>query len=192
MNCTLPIRLLPILLWLLASLASAAGPAPMAPEQGVFLVADETIADPRFRETVILLVYQGEESVAGLIVNKPLPAGHEERIPDLPKGLDHVFFGGPVTPLHPYALLQGGNKPGGSMTVMNDLFFTDWQRLQGSTPETRHRLYLGYAGWTPGQLQREIARGDWHLVPGDAASIFAPDPEQIWQRLRTVATGVWI
>ena len=45
------------------------------------------------------------------------------------------------------------------------------------------RVYLGCAGWSPGQLEREIARGDWHLAAGDAAAVFSPEPDGEWRRL---------
>jgi putative transcriptional regulator len=46
----------------------------------------------------------------------------------------------------------------------------------------RLRLYSGYAGWSPGQLEREIQRGDWYITAGDSKVIFATDPERVWRR----------
>jgi putative AlgH/UPF0301 family transcriptional regulator len=55
--------------------------------------------------------------------------------------------------------------------------------LGGPGPGVQFRAYVGYAGWAPGQLANEIARGDWTVAPGDAASVFASDPSGLWEKL---------
>jgi putative transcriptional regulator len=47
---------------------------------------------------------------------------------------------------------------------------------------TRMRLYAGYAGWAPGQLEREILRGNWLIVDGDGAVVFDANPDTLWRR----------
>jgi putative transcriptional regulator len=47
----------------------------------------------------------------------------------------------------------------------------------------RLRLYLGYCGWGPGQLLRELEMGAWHLMQGEEKLVFDPEPETLWQRL---------
>jgi putative transcriptional regulator len=57
------------------------------------------------------------------------------------------------------------------------------QAIDAGVTADRLRVYLGYSGWSPGQLEREIARGDWRIVAGDSEIIFSPEPEGIWRRL---------
>ena len=52
-----------------------------------------------------------------------------------------------------------------------------------SADPARVRFYLGYAGWAAGQLDYELSRGSWHVLPGSADTVFADDPKLLWERL---------
>jgi hypothetical protein len=76
----------------------------------------------------------------------------------------------------------------GMVPVVDDLYFsTDSELLerwlQQQKSERELRLYAGHAGWGPGQLTREFARGDWHVLPATAAQVFDAEVESLWQRL---------
>ncbi|MGE5617131.1 MAG: YqgE/AlgH family protein, partial [Bacillota bacterium] len=64
--------------------------------------------------------------------------------------------------------------------------------FQRDRPLEDVRVYAGHAGWAPGQLEREIARGDWYLAPADAHTIFDARPEAMWPALlrKAMATKV--
>jgi putative AlgH/UPF0301 family transcriptional regulator len=63
---------------------------------------------------------------------------------------------------------------------------------QGGKGEEKFRLYAGYAGWAAGQLERELSRGDWHILKADPDTVFGNDPEKIWQDLIRRSSGIQV
>ena len=99
-----------------------------------------------------------------------------------------AFAGGPVTPNEVRGLSRSPLFRNDAYRVLSDLvLFGSRDALEqaiaaGATAD-RLRVYLGYSGWSPGQLERETARGDWHVMAGDSAMVFSPEPEGVWRRL---------
>ena len=183
----LPILVLFILLALFVPPAAGAE----IEASGVFLVAKRELQDPNFRETVVLVTQPRQGPPWGVIINRPLGHLLSEVIPDHPtlKGRkDVLFFGGPVLPQGLIFLVRGSNPPKRATIVLHDAFFTgdvDFIEtlLRRPDPTRGLRVYSGYAGWGLGQLQNEIERGGWHVVPADAEVIFEMDPARIWPEL---------
>jgi len=158
---------------------------------GVFLVASRELQDPNFRETVVLVTQPRQGPPWGVIINRPLGHPLSEVIPDHPtlKGRkDVLFFGGPVLPQGLMFLVRGSNPPKRATIVLRDAFFTgdvDFIEtlLKRPDPTRGLRVYSGYAGWAPGQLQNEIERGSWHAVPADSETLFDMDPARMWPEL---------
>lgn len=186
-------------LGLAPGLAARHGPAPqLAPQSrklaaGVFLVATNQLADPRFARTVVLLTHYQPEGAMGVIINRPTKLRLAELLPEieaLQKRSDLLFFGGPVSVNGIVVLLQsaGEVKLDGTTRVFGDVYFSgnpeafSWfieRKKQGEAI----RGYAGYAGWAPGQLEGEIARGDWWIADGDAFTIFRKDSSAVWRDL---------
>jgi putative transcriptional regulator len=158
---------------------------------GVFLVAKRELQDPNFRETVVLVTQPRQGPPWGVIINRPLGHPLSEVIPDHPtlkERNDVLFFGGPVLPQGLIFLVRGSNPPKRATIVLHDAFFTgdvDFIEtlLRRPDPTRGLRVYSGYAGWGLGQLQNEIERGGWHVVPADSETIFDMDPARIWPEL---------
>jgi len=182
------------LLGVRATLAESANPlveGRPAPAQGMLLVADRDMRDPRFRRSVILLVRHDKDGTLGVIINRPtkLPIAHAlPQIEGMEERPEVLYFGGPVA-LQMVSLLVRSPQPlEESWHVGADVYFTTSERtlvdvLAGDLPITGLRVLFGHAGWAPGQLEHELARGDWHLTDLDAASVFAADPESVWPEL---------
>ena len=178
---------------LFISFLLCATPVPAADREasGIFLVATREMQDPNFRETVVLVTQPRQGPPWGVIINRPLTLLLSDVLPDQPslKGRkDVLFFGGPVMRQGLVFLARGSNPPEGSAAVLRDVYFTDdidlIERLLKRPEPTRGlRIYAGYTGWGPGQLQSEIERGGWHMVPADAETIFDMDPARIWPEL---------
>jgi putative transcriptional regulator len=160
-------------------------------EKGMFLVAARDMGDPRFQRTVILLVQHDKDGTMGLIVNRPTAVLLSQAVSDL-KGVDRaphtLFFGGPVQMNVMLFLVRSRSAINGADQVSKDVYLsssrTTLEKLLGDNKrESELRVYAGYAGWLPGQLDAEIAEGEWHLVPADTATIFERDPEKVWQEL---------
>ena len=160
---------------------------------GRLLVATPLLGDPNFRRTVILIVEdEPEEGTLGVVLNRPteVQVGQVlESWTDLVTGPSVVFRGGPVSPNSALALAlaRGDDEPLG------------WRSLEGSDltsriglvdleapPEllaggiTSLRVFAGYAGWGPGQLQAEIEEGAWYLLAGEPTDAFGAEPERLW------------
>jgi putative transcriptional regulator len=159
--------------------------------KGKLLVASENIKDPIFAGTVILLVDYSAQGAMGLIVNKPAGLKIPEALPGI-EGLsainDLLYFGGPVSGNQIFMLIQSESKLEESHNIFGDIYFSAsifaLKRLVENIGRgDKFRLYIGYAGWAPGQLEREMARGDWHIIKGDASVIFDSNPADLWQRI---------
>jgi putative transcriptional regulator len=151
---------------------------------GKFLVASRDLGDPNFQETVVLLTRYGEKGAMGLIVNRPTQIAVKRFLPTL-KFTESVYFGGPVE-------LNGvmGLQPTESHTA--EKILSGVYLLIGSaaiekavtTPGSKGlRIFAGYSGWSPGQLEREMKLGGWHVFAGDAQIVFSARPESVWQKL---------
>ena len=168
--------------------------------KGKFLVASRDMKDPRFAETVILLVEYGSNGATGLIVNQPTEVRLSSALPDV-KGLEYrkdiVYIGGPVNQGQMLMLIQSKGKPEESRHVFQDIYVSGSRKaLEGMTGKTdtgsRFRVYAGYSGWAPQQLDRELGRGDWHLLEADVKTIFDKEPSQIWPGLIRRGSAQWV
>jgi putative transcriptional regulator len=151
-------------------------------------VARADLPDDNFRDAVVLVMNNLGPAPAGLIVNRPtrIPVGH--LFPDverLAKLDDKLYFGGPVDIGAVSFLFRAATPPTGAVHVLDDIYLgTDRELLlrllERDKPMDGLRILIGYAGWGPGQLEAEIARGDWTLVPARADTIFGAAPAHPW------------
>lgn len=168
--------------------------SPQNLETPVLLAAMPQIMDPFFDHSVILLVDHQEEGSFGLIVNRPT----ELTINEVLEGLDiewqgdpdaMTHFGGPVQPqLGTILFRPDGGAPASmeqtSLEVSPGIHITqhigDLSAIAERPPRS-FRMLLGYAGWSGGQLEEEIARNDWLIAPIDDQILF--ETEDLWTRV---------
>lgn len=138
------------------------------------------LPDPDFRDSVVLVMNNLGPAPAGLIVNRPTRVTVAQVFPDLPKlaqSGDKVYFGGPVDIAAVSFLVRTTTPPEHAIRVVEGLYLsTDGDLLRKllarDKPMEGLRVFVGYAGWGPGQLEGEIARGDWTLAPASSSAIF--------------------
>lgn len=181
-----------LLLCLLAGgLGAASGQQTEEPAKGKFLIAGPEMRDPNFSETVVLLLEYDETGALGLIINWPTEMPADQVLPDI-EGLaedrHRVFIGGPVQRGQITLLVQADEAPRDARHVFADIYFSGsgdlLRRLASEADfEGQFRLYLGFAGWGAGQLDAELARGGWRVLPGEAPIVFDPSPETVWSEL---------
>lgn len=171
--------------------------AEVAGGPSLLLIAAEGMADPRFRQSVVLVTRHGRgDSTLGVIVNRALDAGLDRVFPELTQAAEHrLHYGGPVAPGQIVFMLRGETAPASAITLAERLFLSSdgdslRQLLEASTPAGRLRVFTGFASWAPRQLESEIGRGDWHLLPVDADAIFSDPPHELWLKLWRRATQV--
>ena len=156
---------------------------------GVFLVAKPQMSDPNFRQTVVLVTQMPNGSTVGFIINRPGRRSLAEILPDneaLRQFKEPFYQGGPVELPGMFAVFRSKENPPGALRVLDDVSFAldpaVVETLLKSPPE-RLRLFNGYAGWAPGQLQAELALGGWYVLNADADTVFRADMERVWEEL---------
>ncbi|HZU74981.1 MAG TPA: YqgE/AlgH family protein [Acidimicrobiales bacterium] len=161
--------------------------------RGKLLVASPLLADPNFARTVVLIIEHNEEAAMGVVLNRPSHTPLSELIEPLsdlaaPPGLVHL--GGPVAPSAAVCLgrLQPGRSPeeasGAQVVPLFDGLVSvdpegDLALLGGLVQDVR--LFAGYAGWGPGQLEGELELGGWYVVPSLPADAVTPRAEDLWR-----------
>jgi putative transcriptional regulator len=186
----------PVRILIAAVLAAAAQVAAAQAPVGGFLVAKPTILDPNFSRTVVLVTQAPDGAILGVILNRPTKQSLAEILPGnerLARFTAPLHFGGPVEPAGLFAVFRGTGDPGPSFPVIEDVRLA----LQPATveqlllkPPEALRLFVGYAGWAPGQLDGELARGDWWTVKADADTIFRKNTDTLWDELSRRAQSV--
>jgi putative transcriptional regulator len=178
-----------VILGVLSAYAQVANPAVLA--AGKLLVAQRDAPDPRFARTVIVLVKYDSDGVVGLTINRRTRIPLSRVLQELNVGKDRadpVFAGGPVEIAGVLALLRARTRPEEATRVIGDVYLVSTRPLlekclaDAKGPDEL-RVFLGYSGWAPGQLQAEVKRGFWHVVDSTPALIFDPNPGSLWTRL---------
>lgn len=142
------------------------------------LVASPTLVDPNFYRSVVLLIDHDEEGALGVVLNRPTELAVAEPLPGwdlLAADPAVVFSGGPVQPV---AAVGVGRTAEGVATV--DL---TQDPLEAARDVEAVRIFSGYAGWSPGQLEAEIEEGSWILVEAEPDDAMSDDPEGLWERV---------
>jgi len=158
---------------------------------GQLLIASPEMSDPRFVETVILLVRHERDGAMGIIINRPVAEQPIAKLLDAMgqpsdevTGQVQLFLGGPVSPeyvfvLHSAEYRQPDTREIGTRMAMTTDLAIVRDMATGKGPR-KTLLALGYAGWRAGQLEREIELGAWHLAPSDVGIVFDEDRSKVW------------
>ena len=182
-------------LTLLLLAASAVSPPRTLPEgdalepaTGRFLVATPRIRGSVFAQSVVFLYRYGRTESAGLIVNLPTATALEALFPGIGAAAGALHLGGPVDPATMLVLVRTPAPPQRAMQITGDVFLTSdeatLREVAAGPDAARHlRVYAGYAGWGRGQLDAEIARGDWIVVRTPPDPIFDAEPRTLWRKL---------
>lgn len=178
-----------VLVLLSAAVLAGAQADAESPARGRFLVADRSLAGSNFAETVVLLIRYDADGAMGLTINRRTPVEAAKLLPGIPaleRGGGLAYAGGPVETYKIFLLLRADSRPQGAQPVVDDVYFADnlgpVSETDASAPGS-FRIYAGYAGWAPGQLDAELDRGAWRVMPGESAAVFDAAPAGLWERL---------
>lgn len=151
---------------------------------GQLLVATPALDDPNFRRAVVLVLEHGDDGAIGVVLTNPSEAYVAEHLPALAAHVCEppVFFvGGPVSEGSVVALAGDGGAP---------VFYGIERLLEGSDDAPNWlRLFVGYSGWGPGQLEAEIATGSWIVVDSLDSDAFTEDAEALWRAVLRRQSG---
>jgi putative transcriptional regulator len=157
-----------------------------------FLLSMPQLMDPNFSRTVVVLCKHNEDGAFGLVVNRPLvTTGRVTVNLDPPVSTDRelqVWVGGPVEPQRSWVLVgrePDQNEEMSGMRIADDLYLSTspdlLRRLLDPSPPPLARLIVGYSGWGPGQLERELEASAWLMSDIDRDLIFNTPAEQLWE-----------
>ena len=157
------------------------------PGPGILLIADPFLKDPNFLRTVVFLCEHKEEGSFGFVLNRQYENTLNELIPELEEYKLPVFYGGPVQQdtihfLHQYA----EEIPGGIEVLKGVWWGGDFDKLvelikKGTIDAAKVRFYIGYSGWSNGQLTDEMKEKSWLTVKATRKLIFHRNYEEIWK-----------
>jgi putative transcriptional regulator len=151
---------------------------------GLLLVASPLLSDPNFAQTVVFVLHHDEEGAVGVVLNRPSLEPVSTHLPEWSGRQEEpplVFMGGPVEPAVAIGVLRA-ERPGES-TSLDGVGLVDLASDPAANPAGPVRVFSGYSGWGPGQLESEIAEEAWELVPADIGDIFTETPEGLWSRV---------
>lgn len=160
-----------------------------ASTRGRLLVATPVLTDPNFDHTVIAMLDHGADGAIGVVLTRPSPSRVADAVPWLADAADPaevVHMGGPVSPEVAIAVAHAEPGTPGFEAVVDGIGTLDLpDDAEGSArfPDGVHRwrLFAGYSGWGPGQLESEIAEGAWFVVDLLPDDPFYATPQRLWE-----------
>src|SRR5438045_1912942 len=181
--------------WLALLAACVAAPV-LGQPSAILLVAKPGLPDPNFRETVVLVTRSEEASTLGVILNRPTTQRLAELAPRWPaaeKFTQPLYSGGPVMRQVVVALYTSDETPkAAAFQVLPHVYLTmhpaNIEPLMAQ-PAARVRLYAGFSGWAPQQLENEMGSGSWYALPATEALLFRADTAGMWAELVERARG---
>ena len=177
--------------------------------KGKFLISETSMADPNFQRTVVLIIEHNADGAFGLVVNRQSSLVLADILPDFQNDTGRrtpIYVGGPVQQeflfaVHstPYDILPSST----ALFVVENVYFEpafrnieryfqdDYITKQPPDNMPRLHLFLGYSGWGPGQLEREMKEGSWITHQASAKIVFHADPEEGWQLALREKGGIY-
>lgn len=156
--------------------------------RGHLLVAGPGLDDPNFRRTVVLVGEHGEEGAMGVVLNRASTVTVQDAVPPmaaLTEDDDLVYVGGPVQPQAVVVLADFVDPEDAETLVVETIGFLPSELEDASAGgELRSiRVFAGYAGWGPGQLEGELEEGSWVVLHARPSDVFTPDPDGLWSEV---------
>jgi putative transcriptional regulator len=155
--------------------------------KGHLLISSGGLFDPNFRHTVVLMGEHNAEGALGFVLNRPLDVTVATAVPPLASLVEAdepLWQGGPVQPSHSVLVAEVVHPE-----LVDVLIFGSIGFLIGLVPDDiragirRARVFAGYSGWGPGQLEAEMEQNSWIVEPAREEDVFTDDPEGLWSRI---------
>jgi len=177
--------------------------------KGQFLISEANMSDPNFFQTVVLMVEHNDEGAFGIVVNRRSKLTLADILPGFANTRGQgspIYVGGPVQQEYLFVLhsdlpeMQASEHrsspvPGvyfePAFRKLEEYFQDDsWEKIPADDRPRIH-LFLGYSGWAPGQLEREMDRGSWITHPASAKIVFHENPEEGWKNALREKGGIY-
>jgi putative transcriptional regulator len=162
--------------------------------RGKLLIAAPTLAD-FFRRTVVLVVDHSEEGAMGVVLNRPSEVEVADAVAPLAELVDPgevVWVGGPVSPNSAVVLAEFEQPEAAATLVVGDVGVLALEEdVDGAPPTQRTRVFAGYAGWAPGQLEGELEREGWIVEPALPEDAFPNEELDLWSAVLARKGGTY-
>ena len=163
------------------------------PLTAILIVARSELPDSNFKDSVVLVMNNIGAAPAGVIINRPTKIPVSRLFPDLErlaKLHDKLYFGGPVEIGSVWFLFRSDTPREHAIRALDGVYVSAdrellLELLGRDKPTDGLRIFIDHSGWGPGQLEAEIARGDWTLAPAGADAIFNGKSEHPWPTQQT-------
>jgi putative transcriptional regulator len=154
----------------------------------MLIVARRDLPDSNFADSIVLVMNNLGPGPVGIIINRPMPIPVSRLFPDierLAQARDKVYFGGPIDFGSVWFLFHAAAPPEHAIRACDGVYLSAdrellLQLLGRNKPMDSLRIFLGHAGWAPGQLEAEIERHDWTSKRAEMETIFSGKSEHPW------------
>lgn len=156
-------------------------------QKGCLLIAEPYIGDDNFERTIILLCEHNEEGSFGFIVNKVTNLSLQEVVDEINVDDVSLNLGGPVEQNTLHFLHRASPNVDKAVEVQQNLYWGgDYDQIKSMINNrligpSNIRFFLGYSGWSAGQLEQELEEGTWIIAETDADTLFDTPAEQLWR-----------
>lgn len=154
---------------------------------GKLLLSNSGLFDPNFRRTVVLIGHHDDEGAVGVVLNRPLDVTVDEAVPPLAELVspgEALFHGGPVQPQAAVVVADFQDPSDAGVIAFGTIGFlpeaSDTSQMSGLR---RARVFAGYSGWGPGQLEAEMEEDSWLVATALPEDVFNEEPERLWERV---------
>jgi len=159
------------------------------PQKGILLLAEPFMESPEFKRSVILLAEHNDKGTMGFIINRKLNVSPTQAIDNFPEFDDNMYYGGPVNSDQLFYLHTKPDLLEGSLEIMPGIYMGgDYETLKNLidikkiTPKDI-KFYVGYSGWSAGQLKKELKDNSWIVMPGGADHFKATNYKGLWKEI---------
>jgi putative transcriptional regulator len=160
-----------------------------SPEKGKILISEPFLNDPNFKRSIVLLSEHNENGSIGFILNKPTKLRLNQVIDDFPDFDAPVYLGGPVQVNTLQFIHRVGELIEGSTEIADDLYWGgnfEILKLLIEADQVKpddFRFFIGYSGWTDGQLEDELKINSWIVTSTNIDNIFSEEPDKLWREI---------
>ena len=164
-------------------------------EKGQLLLAEPFTQDETFKRSVILLTHHKDDGSVGFILNKPLELKVNDVVARITNSDYNLYMGGPVSSDNLYYIHTRGDLVEGSVNIGHNIYWggnfdTISTLIDTNQLKPEHiRFFIGYTGWEPGQLKKEMNKNAWIVSPSTAPIVLSTQSKALWSTILKTMGG---
>jgi putative transcriptional regulator len=152
--------------------------------RGKLLIAGPGLWDPNFRRAIVLVAQHDDDGAVGVVLNHPTEVAVHEAVPPLAELVEpgeRLFIGGPVQPQAAVVMADFEAPERAEVLALGSIGFLPPETDPAEIGALRRaRVFAGFTGWGPGQLESELGEDSWLVQPARGEDVFTTRPERLW------------